>query len=232
MTGRENYISIARRTGYEYMPVHFNMCPSLREKYEAYIREHDLPLPVGEGYIPDLPSVCADRETFLKQYYPEKNFRPGTHIDGWGVAHEPGSAAAFHMTHMRHPMEAFDSLEQFASYPFPVFSAEGAEAQKARTEALHAAGKAVQGDLGCSIWEQAWYLRGMENLFCDMMSEDPMAEILLDRVTDIAVQQMESLARAGVDSVYFGDDIGMQHTIMMSEEFIVSSEIFSCSKHS
>lgn len=45
-----------------------------------------------------------------------------------------------------------------------------------------------------------------------------MAEELLDRVTDVAVAQMENLARAGVDSVYFGDDIGMQHTIMMSED--------------
>ena len=115
-------------------------------------------------------------------------------------------------------MEAFDSLEQMQAYPFPVFTAVGAEEQKARVEAFHAAGKAVQGGLGCSIWEQAWYLRGMENLFCDMMSEDLMAEFLLDRVTDIAVSQMESLARAGVDSVYFGDDIGMQHTLMMSED--------------
>ena len=50
-----------------------------------------------------------------------------------------------------------------------------------------------------------------------MMSEDPIAELLLDKVTDVAVRQMESLARAGVDSVYFGDDIGMQRTLMMSE---------------
>ena len=51
-----------------------------------------------------------------------------------------------------------------------------------------------------------------------MMTDDPMAEDLLDRVTDISVKQIESLARADVDSVYFGDDVGMQHTLMMSEE--------------
>lgn len=32
MTNRENYIAIARRKGYEYMPVHFSMCPSLQAK--------------------------------------------------------------------------------------------------------------------------------------------------------------------------------------------------------
>ena len=51
MTNRENYISIARRTGYDYMPVNFNMCPSLREKYEAWRRENDLTLPASEGIL-------------------------------------------------------------------------------------------------------------------------------------------------------------------------------------
>ena len=217
MTNRENYLAIARRQGYEYMPVHFSMCPSLQARFSEYLETHELFIPEGPSHVGALPMVCASADTFLP-YFDGRPLKPGTTVDNWGVAHEPGSAAAFHMTHMRHPMEDFDSLEQLASYPFPVFSPEGAEAQRARTEAFHAAGMAVQGSLGCSIWEQAWYLRSMENLFCDMMSEDPMAELLLDRVTDIAVLQMESLARAGVDSVYFGDDIGMQHTLMMSEE--------------
>ena len=217
MTNRENYLAIARRQGYEYMPVHFSMCPSLKQRFDRYVAEHELIIPEGPSHVGALPMLCADADTF-RPYFDEKPLKPGSTIDRWGVAHEPGSEAAYHMTHMRHPMEAFDSIEQLQSYPFPVFSAEGAEQQKALTEAFHAQGKAVQGGLGCSIWEQAWYLRGMENLFCDMMSEDPMAEYLLDRVTDVAVAQMESLARAGVDSVYFGDDIGMQHTLMMSED--------------
>ena len=50
-----------------------------------------------------------------------------------------------------------------------------------------------------------------------MMSEDPMAEVLLDRVTNIAVQRAVSYTRAGADGLFLGDDIGMQHTIMMSE---------------
>ena len=217
MTSRENYLAIARRQGYEYMPVHFNMCPSLQERFDQYRKEHDLFIPEGPSHVGSLPMICAEPAEFEK-YYEDNPIKAGGTIDKWGVGHEPGSKAAFHMTYMRHPMENFDSLEQIQSYPFPVFTPEGADRQKAQTEAFHAQGKAVQGGLGCSLWEQAWYLRGMENLFCDMMSEDPMAEELLDRVTDVAVAQMESLARAGVDSVYFGDDIGMQHTIMMSEE--------------
>ena len=67
MTPRENYVSIARRTGYEYMPVSLNMSPSIRKKYEAYTASHDLELPVGEGTLSDLPADCLSPEEFRKR---------------------------------------------------------------------------------------------------------------------------------------------------------------------
>ena len=218
MTSRENYIAVARRTGYTSLLPEFSMCPSLAERFRAYAAEHDLRIPEGPGYVWDLPAKCASREEFLT-YYPGKTFKPGTHVDGWGVAHEPGSAAAFHMTYMHHPMEDFDSAEQILAYPFPVFDPDGngTEAQADAVKKLHDAGRPVIGSMQCTVWETAWYMRGMENLMCDMMAEDPMAEILLDRVTDLAVQRAVSFARAGADVIFLGDDIGMQHTIMMSE---------------
>ena len=218
MTNRENYLSIARRTGYEYMPVNFNMCPNLKERYEAYVLENELELPIGEAQTYDSPIYRADDQTFLSTYYKNKTFRPGTSIDVWGVAREPGSAAAYHMTHMHHPMEDFDSEEQILSYPMPEYSDKADEAKIAAVKAGHDADRAVVGQMQCTIWEAAWKMRGMENLFCDMMGEDPMAEILFDKVTDIAVKRAVSYAKAGVDCLFLGDDVGMQHTIMMSEE--------------
>ena len=35
---------------------------------------------------------------------------------------------------------------------------------------------------------------------------------------EMATVRAESYVRAGVDALFFGDDIGMQHTIMMSED--------------
>ncbi len=217
MTNRENYLSIARRTGYDYMPVHFEMCPVLREKFNAYTREHDLRLPAGEGSVIGLPMTVAPAETFLTTYYQNKTFKPGTHISAWGVAYEPGSASAYHMTYMHHPMEDFDSVEQILAYPMPVFHDEGLAAQIEQVQRLHEADCAAVGHMETTIWEKAWYMRGMENLMCDMMSEDPMATVLLDRVTDLSVQLAVSYAKAGADALFLGDDVGMQRTIMMSE---------------
>ena len=142
MTNRENYLAIARRQGYEYMPAHFTMCPSLQKRFQQYLEDHALFIPEGPSHVGALPMICAKPDDFLP-YFDHKPLKPGSTIDNWGVAHEPGSEAAFHMTHMRHPMESFDSLEQLQAYPFPVFSADGAEQQKAQTEAFHAAGRKI-----------------------------------------------------------------------------------------
>lgn len=215
MTNLENFLSIARRTGYEKMPVDFSMCPSLAEKFNAYVQEHDFEVPKTMVRIPWLKPKVASRETFLKYY--DHGFKEGTEIDMYGVAHEPGSAAAFHMTKMYHPMENFDSVEQVMSYPLPDFTDADPTEQRQAAEDAHRKDLVVIGNMQCTIWETAWYMRGMENLMMDMMEEDPIAEALLDRVTDESVLRAESFARSGADVLFLGDDIGMQHSIMMSE---------------
>ena len=217
MTPRENFLSIARRTGYEYMPVNFNMCPSLNARYDEYLKSHEITVPRGEGHISELPVDRQTPEFFKENYYKNKSFKPGTGIDIWGVAHEPGSEAAYHMTYMHHPMEDFDSVEQIMSYPLPFFRPEGLSLQTEQAKKLHEEGFAAMGSMQCTVWETAWYMRGMENLMCDMMEDSPMAEVLLDRVTGIAVQRAVSYVTAGADCLFLGDDIGTQRTIMMSE---------------
>lgn len=216
MTDRENFVSLAKRTGYSRMPVSFNMCPALAAKFDAYIKDHPFDIPWDVDGIPGLAAACADPGVFLEKYYSHKRFKPGTHIDGLGVAHEPGSAAAYHMTYMHHPMENFDSVEQILSYPFPVYDRSSVAAAKARAEQIHAAGRPAMGSMQTTVWERAWYMRGMENLMCDMMMDDDMATVLLDKVTEMAVMQAESYAQAGADAIFLGDDVGMQHSIMMS----------------
>lgn len=215
MTNRENYLNIARRKGYEKMPVHLEMCPSLQNKFAEYCRKTGFSYTPVHVHVPDLIPVYASDETFLKFY--DHNFKSGTFIDEWGVAHEPGSAAAFHMTKMHHPMGNFDSVEQILSYPLPIYAGADDTAQRLAIQKAHEEDKIATASMQMTIWETAWYMRGMENLMTDMMLEDPIAEVLLDKVTDLAVYRAESFARNGVDVLFIGDDIGMQRTIMMSE---------------
>ncbi len=122
------------------------------------------------------------------------------------------------MTYMRHPMEHFDSIEQFEAYPYPAFDVADASHQKPQVDAIHARGLAACGWMQMTIWEAAWYMRSMPKMMMDMAFEDPKAVYHLDRVTALAVARAEAYARAGCDCIYLGDDIGMQERIMMSRE--------------
>lgn len=212
----ENYLNIARRKGYSYMPPHISLCPSLRERFEAYCRQTGFQYRPAHIYIPEFIPNSTTTDGFASCY--DHTFKEGTTIDLWGVAHEPGSEFAFHMTKMYHPMDSFDSVEQVQAYPFPDYSNLDLRVQREAVEKAHREDTVAVGNMQMTIWERSWYLRGMENLMVDMMTEDPIAEALLDKMTDIAVQRAEGFVKSGADVLFLGDDIGMQESIMMSEE--------------
>lgn len=219
MNKRENLISLYRRKGYEKAPVSFSLCPSLMEKYrELYGAEHTPAETFGFSSLGVQDGVLRpeDRDTsrFLRYF---DALKPGATVDVYGVGHEPGSAEAKHMTYMRNPLKKCESVEEILAYPFPDFSRADFSHQKGQVEQIHAKGLAACGDMQCTVWEQAWYIRGMEELMMNMLSEDEMADCILDRVTQSAALRAAKYAEAGCDLLFLGDDIGMQRTIMMSE---------------
>jgi uroporphyrinogen decarboxylase len=222
MNKRENLLSLLRRTGYEEIPVEFNLCPSLVDEYKKhtgsdlnYTDYFEMPW----EHVSDLRLQDNETEKFKKYY--DFELKPGTYIDIWGVAHEPGSEAAKHMTYMRNPLRNAETAEEIENYPFPNFKNAFSDHQKEQVEKIHAQGLAACGNMQCTIWETAWYMRSMEELMMDMLAEDPKADLLLDKVTETSILRAESYARAGVDIIFLGDDIGMQRTILMSENLYV-----------
>ena len=123
-----------------------------------------------------------------------------------------------HMTYMRHPLEDMETLEEIKNYPYPDFAHADGSHQAEQVRRIKERDLIALGDMQMTIWECAWYMRSMEELFCDMMDEDEIAEFLFNKVTELSMIRANAYARAGVDVLFIGDDIGMQHSIMMSEE--------------
>ncbi|RMD82861.1 MAG: hypothetical protein D6820_03100 [Lentisphaerae bacterium] len=221
MNARENLLSLYRKSGYKYAPVTFSLCPSLQEEYRR--RAGDTPMPeyfdYPEGFAAEgIPGPKVIRSHVDWNRYYAGGVKEGTSFDIWGVAHEPGSADAKHMTRMRHPLASATSLEEIQAYPYPSFDTSNMAAMKAAVESVHEAGKAAIGHMACTIWETAWAIRSMPQLMMDMMLEDPKAIFLLDKITELSCIRARAYAEAGVDIIHLGDDIGMQQAIMMSVE--------------
>ncbi len=218
MTNRENFLSLLRRRGFERVPVEFSLCPHLVEVCKEKLGVDDYVEYFGMPWrnVEDLRLLDYDVEKYRK-YYEKKPLAEGADIDLLGVGHEK-SPNSMHMTYMRHPMELFNSVEEIESYPFPDYASADGSHQAEQVRRIKEQDLIALGNMQTTIWESAWYMRSMEELFCDMMAKDEMAEVLLDKVTELSLIRAKAYVKAGVDVLFLGDDIGMQHTIMMSEE--------------
>ena len=217
MTKRENLLSVLAKKPYKEVPIDFGLSPGLVEVYKQKTgSDLDYMDYFGMPWRPSFVPVPAVQGDFAGYYSYE--LKPGTHIDMWGVAHEPGSAAALHMTRMHHPLKNADSVAVLDEYPFPVFDDSQLGMICESVQQLHTRGLASVGYLQMTIWETAWAIRSMEELIADIIDESPMAEKLLDIITDTAIARAKMYVSGGVDILYLGDDIGMQHTPMMSLE--------------
>lgn len=216
MTDRENIIGLFRRTGFERLMPEYSMVPDLQKRFDAYCRQtgYEPPAPAFVS-IPGVPVDVPRSADFWQQFY-DRPFKDGTYFDEYGVAWEPGSEACFHMRHMVHPLEPAGSLEELERYPYPTYAGEPTREMLEAVARGHAQGKFCMGGMQCTVWETAWYTRGMEALMMDMLEEPELADCVLDKVTENAVHRAQAFARAGVDGLYLGDDVGMQHTGMMS----------------
>jgi len=218
LSPRENLLSLYRRQGYEYAPVEIMLSPAQLKKFTQKTGKPEKDLAEHFAFpfrgVQGLRQVGPDKSEFLR-YYPD-GLRPGAYITGWGVAHEPGSnEASRHFTRMRHPLAGDITMNALMDYPFPKLVGGNEEAQREQAAQIKAHGLTAYGHMSCTVWETSWYMRGMEDLLVDMAEGDEKAAFILDTVTANSVAQAEAFARADVDVIALGDDIGMQRAPMM-----------------
>jgi uroporphyrinogen decarboxylase len=69
--------------------------------------------------------------------------------------------------------------------------------------------------IGFSLYERAWTLRGMSNLMIDFIDNPQFVRELLGRIADYNIAQLGEALKHDIDAIYFGDDWGQQHGLQM-----------------
>jgi uroporphyrinogen decarboxylase len=69
--------------------------------------------------------------------------------------------------------------------------------------------------LGFSLYERAWTMRGMENLLMDFIEHPAFVRELFEAIADYNVRQVRAALAYDIDAVYFGDDWGQQRGLQM-----------------
>ena len=69
--------------------------------------------------------------------------------------------------------------------------------------------------IGFSLYERAWTLRGMQNLMTDFYDHPRFVDELLNAIADYNIAQVREAVKCDIDAVYFGDDWGQQRGLQM-----------------
>ena len=70
-------------------------------------------------------------------------------------------------------------------------------------------------EIGFSLYERAWSMRGMTHLLMDMIERPEFVERLMDAIVEHNLIQIRRALALGVDALYFGDDYGAQTGLIM-----------------
>ncbi len=216
MTPRENILRALRRKGFDGVPVDFVLCDSQIADFEKRFGHKDYETYFGMSHRP-LEMNVQRNYTFGAEQFKRESVPESTVFDEYGIGHSKGSSAAFHMTRMHHPLKGAD-LNEILDYPYPTVPGDELAKLTQKVNNLHSKGLASFAFMQMTVWEASWYLRSMEELMIDMMLEDEKATALLDIITEFAISKAVTYAKAGVDILSLGDDIGTQTTIMIDVE--------------
>ena len=207
---RDRYLQAVRRQREDYVPFSFSLCPSQEDRFFAMTGQRDYQSYYQFPSRMVYPRGLGDKSRF-ERFFPDMT---DIRLDDWGVGYKSGSLA--HFTKMQHPMESFTTIAEFESYPYPDplkdFDWEGAARQ---TRQIQASDLVAIGGMAVTIFEIAWYLRGMEQFMIDLATEPELAACHLDRITSIRCVMAGQYAKAGVDILHLGDDVSTQLAMMM-----------------
>ena len=112
-----------------------------------------------------------------------------------------------------HPLKSWDDLSSLA---IPDFMRED-RWERMKYARAEAGGRYLTADV-CSMYERLHFLRGLENLLCDVVLERERLTQLLNLIADYNVAAIERYAAYGVDAIFFCDDWGLQDRLMIDPE--------------
>jgi uroporphyrinogen decarboxylase len=116
------------------------------------------------------------------------------------------------------PLDNADSVEDIEKYSFPDAMAPGRFDKAKRDIDRFGNDFFTIGDVEISLFEMAWHLTGLEKYMVGMLCDEPWIEALNDRVEEWSTGLALQLVDAGVDAIWFGEDLGSQTSTLISPD--------------
>jgi len=180
-----------------YVPWAISFTKDAQEKLEKYLN-------VQNAY-----EYCDNSCQFISSSLPGKNLGNENHQDVFGVVWDKSKDKDIGIIH-----DYILSNPNFDNYDFP---------NPLSTCDYDAVEKSVDNSadmfkifsISFSLYERAWSLRGMENLMMDFFDNPGFVHELFEKIAEFQIAKVKKALEYDIDAVYFGDDWGQQHGLIM-----------------
>lgn len=207
MTSKERVAMAIAHEEPDRVPVCATYVPEIEEKLrQKYQPSGDLGVALGN----DMVKLSSGLEnSFYYRDTPEYVCPYG--ITWRNIKNETGHFSEIY----KHPLAGDE--QKILDYVMPR-AADALDVEAATRKAIADYGKDywIIGSCQCSIFEAAWYLRGLDTFLMDLAMGEEYVDVLLDKVMQFPLEMGLRFIDLGVDMVWLGDDIATQRNMMMS----------------
>jgi len=138
-------------------------------------------------------------------------YRKGTHADEWGVLWRNERDGMMGIA-IEHPLSDWSDYQTYRFPPNP--GDEWFASLQEEIRDLHHEHYVMAG--GMNLFERMQFVRGYEELMCDLALDAKEAHILRDRLVDHALESIHMAVKTDIDGLHFADDWGTQVTLIIS----------------
>jgi uroporphyrinogen decarboxylase len=222
LSERENYLRAVEFRSPQWIPVTVGFAPATWKRYREHLEEMLLRHPaIFPGYVPGSTDFDHVGEQFSRLEPDGPSFRTegALYQDSWGClwrcAHDDLGGQV-----VEHPLADWKALDGFRPPDILRQTRWGEDREdwnhvKNMLEDRKKRGILATVRIPC-FFDRLHYLRGFENLLCDLASDPPELSKLIELVLETNLKLISKLLELGADLVDHHGDLGTQRALMMS----------------
>lgn len=217
MNSRERVLAALHHEEPDRVPIQVDFTPEVAEKLSKYFKTTDATAEAYSGKISELPILLGHDllvawHGIATSYY--QSVDCSEYVCEWGIKWRWVEYPGGKYTEMAQPPLADDA--KLSSYacpnPHESWRYDAVKILKKEYGTTHA----IVGAMPCTLFEAAWYLRGMDRFLMDLVINKDFAHELLNKLFEFQITTGSILARKGVDIIWIGDDFGTQESLIVS----------------
>jgi len=200
------------------IPIGYTGTPEVNNNLKKYLKitsDKDLFKRLGVDYRFVFPEYIGPKD--LRS---EKNWLDFPGKDIWGVERRTyKNAYGEYQEICKHPLKDVKDIEELEKYPWPKIEWFDFDNINKQIDEFEEDNEYWIVLSGASSFEQAWYMRGMEQFLMDLLVNPDIANKILEKIYDFSVSRIiESInaTKDRIDMIWFCDDVAGQTGMFIS----------------